>query len=81
MGNVRKHYGIRTQRYKLIHWLDVECGGLPAIDTWELFDLQEDPQEIRNVYADPAYTSIREKLEAQLQALADSVGACTHPVT
>lgn len=81
VGNVRKHYGIRTQRYKLIHWLDVECGGLPAIDTWELFDLQEDPQEIRNVYADPAYTSIREKLEAQLQALADSVGACTHPVT
>ena len=59
----------------------LECGGLPAIDTWELFDLQEDPQEIRNVYADPAYTSIREKLEAQLQALADSVGACTHPVT
>ena len=75
VGNVRKHYGIRTRRYKLIHWLDEECGGLPAIDSWELFDLQENPEETRNVYDAPDYRAVREELAVRLRALADSVGA------
>lgn len=75
VGNVRKHYGIRTERYKLIHWKDDACGGLPAIDSWELFDLQEDPEETRNCYSDPAYGPVREELERRLQALARSAGA------
>ena len=39
--NVQPHYGVRTDRWKLIHF--------PAGDEWELYDLQEDPDEIRNL--------------------------------
>lgn len=40
---VKKHYGIRTPRYKLIHFYD-------DIDAWELFDLDADPSEMNNIY-------------------------------
>ncbi len=43
------HYGIRTNRFKLIHFYDV-------VDTWELFDLNSDPYEMKNLYLDPSYT-------------------------
>ena len=39
---VKKHYGIRTDRYKLIHFYD-------DIDVWELYDLQNDPNEMNNL--------------------------------
>ncbi len=41
--NVKKHYGIRTDRYKLIHFYD-------DIDAWELYDLRKDPRELHNIY-------------------------------
>ncbi|MDT8401515.1 MAG: sulfatase [Bacteroidales bacterium] len=59
---VKKHYGIRTHRYKLIHFYD-------DIDEWELYDLEKDPDEMRNVYDDPAYLGIRKELENRLQEL------------
>ena len=40
---VKRHYGIRTDRYKLIHFYN-------DIDKWELYDLQEDPHEMNNIY-------------------------------
>ena len=40
---VKRHYGIRTDRYKLMHFYY-------DIDTWELYDLQEDPNELNNLY-------------------------------
>ena len=43
--SVPKHRGVRTQRHKLIHYYE--------LDEWELFDLQEDPQEMNNIYSDP----------------------------
>ena len=43
---VQPHYGVRTERYKLIYF--------NKIDQWELFDLKTDPHELKNVYADPA---------------------------
>jgi arylsulfatase A-like enzyme len=58
---VHRQYGIRTDRYKLIHFYEV--------DAWELFDLDEDPQELRSVYDDPAYASVREELKQRLAAL------------
>lgn len=58
---VRRHYGIRTSRYKLIHYYE--------IDEWELFDLEHDPDELNSVYADPEYTDIVEELTAELRAL------------
>ena len=60
--DVRKHYGIRTDRYKLIHFYD-------APDTWELFDLQSDPNEMHNIFDDPNSVSIREQLGNELTAL------------
>ncbi len=56
--SVQRHYGIRTYRYKLIRYY--------LIDEWELFDLQNDPDELRSVYDDPAYASVREQLKARL---------------
>lgn len=47
---VKKHYGIRTDRYKLIHFYD-------DIDAWEFYDLKNDPNEINNIYNDPNYKS------------------------
>ena len=46
IGMVKRHYGIRTDRYKLIHFYH-------DIDAWELYDLEKDPNELRNVFDDP----------------------------
>lgn len=56
---VKKHYGIRTKRYKLIHFYD-------DIDSWELYDLEKDPKEIHNQIDNPTYDSIEEKLRGML---------------
>lgn len=45
---VKKHYGIRDQRYKLIHFYE-------DIDSWEFYDLEEDPVEMRNLINEPDY--------------------------
>lgn len=59
---VRKHYGIRTDRYKLIHFYD-------DIDAWELYDLQADPHEMHNLIDDPAYERAERLLRKKLAAL------------
>lgn len=60
--SVKRHYGIRTKRYKLIHFYN-------DIDEWELFDLQVDPQEMHNLYGDPAYAQVQKQLHKQLRQL------------
>ena len=69
VGNVRAHYGIRTHRYKLIHWFGPGANGDPDIDFWELYDLKKDACEINNVYENPVYADIRAKLTADLEKL------------
>jgi arylsulfatase A-like enzyme len=59
---VKRHYGISTERYKLIHYYY-------DIDEWELYDIKSDPLEIKNVYSDPAYKSVREDLHKRLKNL------------
>ncbi|MHC4786476.1 MAG: sulfatase family protein [Planctomycetota bacterium] len=59
--SVRRHYGVRDQRYKLIHFYN--------LDEWELYDLQEDPLEVRNCYADPGYAGVVERMQEELQRL------------
>ncbi len=56
---VKRHYGIRTQRYKLMHYYH-------DIDEWELYDLQSDAAEMRNVFDAPEYADVREKMTALL---------------
>ncbi len=43
---VKRHYGVRTSRYKLMHFYN-------DIDHWELYDLQSDPNELNNLYGKP----------------------------
>ncbi len=58
---VQRHYGVRTARYKLVHYY--------LIDEWELFDLERDPEELRSVYADPEYADVLARLTARLNEL------------
>lgn len=60
--NVMRHYGITTDKYKLIHFYY-------DIDSWELLDLQKDPQEMHNVYGDPAYAGVQAELHRKLEEL------------
>ncbi len=59
--NVAAHYGVRTDRYKLIFF--------NKLNQWELYDLQKDPIEMKNVYSDPAYQKILEQLKKELYRL------------
>jgi len=59
---VKRHYGVRTERYKLIHFYY-------DIDAWELYDLKKDPHELNNVYENPGYGDIVKKLKIELERL------------
>ena len=64
---VKKHYGVSTRRYKLMHFYD-------DIDTWEFYDLQSDPQEVQNKIDDPAYTDIIADLHKKLDSIQEAYG-------
>src|SRR5690606_17133771 len=64
---VKRHYGIRTNRYKLIHFYY-------DVDEWELYDLEKDPQEMRNVYEDPAYRKVRKNMHKRLAKIRKQYG-------
>lgn len=59
--NVAAHYGVRTTRYKLIYF--------NKLNQWELYDLQKDPREMKNVYSAPSYAKIVEQLKKELTRL------------
>ncbi|MEZ5395313.1 MAG: sulfatase [Bryobacterales bacterium] len=69
--HVAPHYGVRTERYKLIHHYDDRYGGPTA---WELIDLQADPEERRNAIEDPAYADTVTELKTQLEGLRTDLG-------
>ncbi|MFI3314134.1 MAG: sulfatase [Rikenellaceae bacterium] len=60
--SVKRHYGVRTERYKLIHYYN-------DIDTWELFDLKKDPSEMNNIYGQPKTEKITAQLKSELNRL------------
>ncbi|MFO1093503.1 MAG: sulfatase [Planctomycetaceae bacterium] len=59
--NVHRHYGVRTPTHKLIYYYQ--------IDEWELFDLQQDPHELKSVYSDPQYAPVVKELKTELARL------------
>jgi arylsulfatase A-like enzyme len=61
--DVRKHYGVVTDRYKLIHFYE------PEMNYWELFDLKTDPQEMTSVYDKPEYAAVQADLATELARL------------
>ncbi|ASK62225.1 sulfatase [Virgibacillus phasianinus] len=76
---VGAHYGVRTERYKLIYYYGQALGASNTLDEtrtpeWELFDLQEDPYELNNVYDDPNYADTVTILKEELHRLKEKVG-------
>jgi arylsulfatase A-like enzyme len=63
----KRHYGVRTKQYKLLHFYY-------DIDAWELYDLKKDPNEINNVYENPAYTDVVTELKTEIKRLQDLYG-------
>lgn len=61
--HVRPHYGVVTDRYKLVHFY------APDVDYWELYDREKDPNELRSFYGDPAYAKTVEELKVEAQRL------------
>ncbi len=59
---VKRHYGMSNERYKIMHYYY-------DIDEWEMYDLKADPEEMKNVYDDPEYSSVRKKLHKRLDML------------
>lgn len=75
---VYAHYGVRTLRYKLIYYYAQALGTSGSTDDpkppeWELFDLEKDPFEMRNVFNDPLYAGVVQELQQELQRLKDKV--------
>ena len=59
---VRRHYGVRTARYSLMHFYN-------DIDEWELFDLKKDPQQLHNLYGQPGMEKVTARLRKELVRL------------
>ncbi len=59
--HVPRHDGVRTDRYKLIHYQDT--------DEWELFDLKKDPQEMKSVYGDSDYAKIANEMHSEYERI------------
>jgi arylsulfatase A-like enzyme len=61
--SVRKHYGVVTDRYKLFYFYE------PEMNYWTLIDRETDPHELKNVYDDPEYASVKQELAKELARL------------
>lgn len=60
--SVRKNRGVRTERYKLIHYYE-------APEEFELYDLQQDPGELHNLYGDPRHETLSQQLRLRIEEL------------
>ena len=82
--HVPAHYGIRTERWKLVYYYGKplgKAGANPPDSTpeWELLDLRADPHEMKNLYDDPAYAPLVRQLKAQLDRLQREAGDSPAP--
>ena len=58
----KRHYGIVNKEFKLVHFYY-------DVDEWELYDRLNDPNEINNVYNNPEYSDIVNKLTKELKEI------------
>jgi arylsulfatase A-like enzyme len=65
--NVPKNRGVRTERYKLIHYYEQP-------EEFELYDLQEDPGERHNLHGDPQYAALGRQLLQRIEELRKETG-------
>ncbi|HSQ54726.1 MAG TPA: sulfatase [Gemmata sp.] len=61
--SVHRHYGVVTDRYKLVYFYE------PDANYWELFDLKTDPKELKSVYGTTEYAEVQKELHAELARL------------
>jgi arylsulfatase A-like enzyme len=61
--SVHRHYGVVTDRYKLVHFYG------QGVDYWELFDRQTDAKELTSVYGKPEYAAAQKELTDELARL------------
>lgn len=59
---VSPHFGIRTNRYKLIRFYN-------RVNGWELYDLDHDPHEMNNLYGKKEYSKVTIRLKQDLRKL------------
>jgi arylsulfatase A-like enzyme len=64
---VKRHYGIATERYKLMHFYY-------DVNEWEMYDLETDPSEMKSVYNDPAYADVQKMMHERLTELRAKYG-------
>lgn len=57
------HYGVTNGRHELIQFYELQ------LNAWELFDLDEDPQELHNVYDDADYSDVVRRMKDELRRL------------
>ena len=69
---VAPHYGVRSDRYKLIRFYG-------PFDYWEFYDLKTDPTEVHNRVADPAYARQVADMKSELIRLRAQYGDSTGP--
>ena len=62
--SVSPHFGVRTERYKLIRFYD-------DVKAWELYDLDKDPQEINNIYGKKGMENVTAAMLKRLNELID----------
>ena len=77
--HVPGHYGIRTDRWKLIYYYGKplgKTGAHPPDSTpdWELLDLRADPREMKNLYHDPKYAPVVRRLKTEMDRLQREAG-------
>ena len=66
---VPAHFGVRDERYKLMHF--------PRTKEWNLVDLKEDPQEMQSFHDDPAYKETLDQMRSKLSDLQKKYGVET----
>lgn len=64
--NTARHYGVRTETHKLIFF--------DKLGQWECYDLVNDPEELHNIYAEPAAQPTMAALKAELFRLKKQLG-------
>lgn len=64
--SVKRHYGIRTQDWKLIHFYN-------DIDQWEMYDMRNGSETV-NVYDDESYAEVRADMEKTLSEIQKQYG-------
>ncbi|MDG1241797.1 MAG: sulfatase [Opitutae bacterium] len=58
---VPQHNGIRTERYKLMHFYE--------FNEWEFYDLKNDLEELHNLYENPEFKALIDAHKVQMEAL------------